>query len=264
METYFFPSQFYCQSIEVTDIAWEIIVVIRDKKDRESIFSWYDMTWKKSQSSYINGCLLWAFLKKIPESVLIIWFWWWAFARYLEDNILWDIKITWIEIDPVMLDIAKQIMKIKTRDFYKIDAKLALEKIAKKKLKYESILVDIYDSAWEIPDYFLSLDFISQLKQVLIETWTISINFANANSSKTLMTKYKIFHKMMLENFSSYFNILSAWESDFWNLSVIYNLDKVYYEADFLNNYLKNVKAKKIIYDEFIIKNIFLCDDYFD
>jgi len=264
METYFYPSEFYGQSIEVVDISGEIIVIIRDKKDRESIFSWYDTTWKKTQSPYINGCLLWAFLKKIPESVLIVWFWWWSFARYLEDHILWDIKITWIEIDPVMIDISKEIMKVKTKDFYKMDAKIALEKIAKKKLKYESILIDIYDSSWAIPEYFLSQEFISQLKQVLTESWTISINFANANSSKKLFKKYKIFHQMMITNFSPYFNILSAWENDFWNLSVIYNLDKTYYKADFINNYLKNTKSDKIIYDDFIIKNIFLSDNYLD
>ena len=105
--TNYYNSKFYSKPIEVENIDWEILVIINDSKNREVIYSWYDIKEKNTESTYINKCLLWWFIKQIPEKVLIIWFWWWAFAKYLEDHIQ-NINITWIDIDKTMVDIAKK------------------------------------------------------------------------------------------------------------------------------------------------------------
>jgi len=43
-----------------------------------------------------------------------------------------------------MLDIAKKELKVKTRDFYITDAKIALEKLIKKQKQFDLVLIDVY------------------------------------------------------------------------------------------------------------------------
>ena len=262
MNSIFLKSDFYKKPIEVANINNEVIVIITDDYDRETIFSWYDLDLQMTKSWYINKCLLWSFVKKIPKNVLIIWFWWWAFAKYLEDHIT-NIKITWIEIDQTMIDISKKIMWVKTDDFYIKDAKTAIDEIINSSIKYDSILIDIYWNNGEIPDYFLSEEFAIKLKKILFLDWTISINFANADTSEKILSWYKKMHYFMLKHFWEFFSCLLTWEKNYSNMSLIYNLDKSYYKEDFHNNYLKNVSLWNIIYDEFIIKDLFVDNSLF-
>jgi hypothetical protein len=56
--TKYYKSIFYSKPIEVEDIDGEILVIIKDNLDRESIYSWYDIKEKNTESIYINKCLL--------------------------------------------------------------------------------------------------------------------------------------------------------------------------------------------------------------
>ena len=41
--TNYYNSKFYSKPIEVENIDWEILVIINDSKNREVIYSWYDI-----------------------------------------------------------------------------------------------------------------------------------------------------------------------------------------------------------------------------
>gem|GEM_PF-5419584 len=58
MNSIFLKSDFYKKPIEVAIINNEVIVIITDDHDRETIFSWYDLDLQMTKSSYINKCLL--------------------------------------------------------------------------------------------------------------------------------------------------------------------------------------------------------------
>lgn len=251
----YYNSKFYNKAIEVTNIFWEILVIITDNNDREIIYTWYDIEEKNTESNYINKCLLGWFIKKIPRNVLIIWFGWWAFARYLEDHIE-NINIDWIDIDETMFEIAKNELKVKTINFYIMDAIDALDKIIEQEKKYDLILVDVYWSDWEIPNYFWENYFFEKIKNVLLYDGVLSINFADYdlnNLEKT--TKYNNIHNNLINIFWEYYSHILAWINDRWNVSGIYNLDKKYNSSDFDNNYLDKVKSGEIIFDEKIIRN---------
>lgn len=254
----YYNSKFYSKPIEVENIDWEILVIITDSFERETIYSWYDIKEKNTESIYINKCLLWWFIKKIPENVLIIWFWWWAFAKYLEDHIK-NVNITWIEIDETMVEIAKKEFKVKTNDFYISDAIEAINKLIKENKKYDLILIDVYWSDWEIPEYFQEKAFSENIKKLLKTDWVISINFSNYElENKKNSEKYNKIHSNFISCFWGYYSHLLAWKNDRWNVIWIYNLDKKYSWDDFDSNYLDKVKKWEIIYDPKIIKNTIL------
>lgn len=250
----YYNSKFYSKPIEVENIDWEIIVIITDDFWRETIYTWYDIIEKNSQSFYINKCLLWWFIKNIPQDVLIIWFWWWAFAKYLEDHIK-IINITWIDIDPVMIEIAKNELKVKTNDFYLDDAKDAIKKIYKDNKKYDLILIDVYWNDWEIPKYFWNKAFFNNVKKVLKNDWVISINFSNYEIWGKNFNKYEKIHSTLINVFWKNYNHLFNWKNDRWNVVWIYNLDKFYKSQDFFENYMEKVSIWEIIYDEKLISN---------
>jgi len=254
----YYKSKFYSKPIEVVNIEWEILVIITDNFGREIIYTWYDIAEKNTESIYINKCLLWGFVKKIPENVLIIWFGWWAFAKYLEDHIK-KINITWIEIDPVMLDIAKKELKVKTRDFYITDAKIALEKLIKKQKQFDLVLIDVYWWDGEIPEYFSENKFFESINKVLIQDWTISINLADYDLNNTEKTKkYNKIHSNLIDTFWEYYSHILAWENDRWNVIWIYNLDKKYSALDFDNIYIEKTKKWDIVYEEKIVRGTVL------
>lgn len=258
--TKYYKSKYYDKPIEVENIDWEILVIINDNLGRESIYSWYDVEEKNTESIYINKCLLWGFIKKIPENVLIIWFWWWAFTKYLEDHIV-NINITWIDIDEAMIKIAKNELKVKINDIYISDCLEAFEKIIEKNkkqpknelsLKYDLILIDVYWSDWKIPEYFSEKIFCEKINEILKKDWTISINYSNYDLENN---KYKKIHSNFLDVFSKYYSHILSWKNDKWNVMWIYNLNKFYSAKDYDNNYLKQVKNWKILFDEKIINN---------
>lgn len=255
----YYKSDFYKKPIEVEDIDWEILVIITDDQDREIIYSWYDIVEKNSWSIYINKCLLWGFIRGLPESVLIIWFWGWTYAKYIEDNIKSETKITWIDIDKAMINIAKKEFDVKTNDLYTLDAKEALEILIRKRAKYDLILVDVYDRSCEIPEYFQDKSFIYDIKKLLLNDWILSINYSDYDlSDKKRSWNYKKIHDNIIGNFWKHYSHLLAWENDRWNVMWIYNLDKNYTAEDYNLNYLNLVQNWDVVYDENIIRDTIL------
>lgn len=254
----FYNSRFYSKPIEVVNIWWEILVIITDNNGREIIYTWYDIVDKNTESIYINKCILWWFIKKIPKNVLIIWFWWWAFAKYLEDHIN-EINIEWIDIDKTMFEIAKKELKVKTNIFYIMDASNALDKIIEQWKIYDLVLIDVYWWDWEIPKYFNEEEFFKRTKKVLKDDWVLSINFADFNLENIEKTNiFNKIHNNLINIFWEYYSHLLLWNNDRWNIMWIYNLDKYYTASDYDNNYLEKVKNWEILYDEKIIKNTVL------
>jgi len=249
----FYKSKFYSKPIEVADIGGEKFVVITDSNGRESIYSWYDMVDRNSQSFYINKCLLGGFIRWIPKNVLIIWFWWGSFAKYLQDHVE-NINITWIDIDETMLEIAKKEFDVKVDDFYLLDALEALKILEKKKKKYDLILIDVYASNWESPEYLSWEIFIIKLKNILYKSWIISVNFANYDlKNKKISDKYNKMHSGLLDNFWKHYSHILKEKNDRWNVVWIYNLDKSYSVDDYSFNYLKSVQNSEISYDANIV-----------
>ena len=256
--TNYYKSQFYSKPIEVEDIDWEKIVSINDNKDRKIIYSWYNLEEKNTWSIYINKCLLWGFIRKIPKDVLIIWFWGWTYAKYLEDHIL-NINITWIDIDEAMIEISKKEFWIKTNDIYILDASKALNQIINKKIKYDLILIDVYWWDWEIPNYFKEELFFKQIKKVLQQDWVISINYADYYlDDKEKTNKYNKIHSNIINIFWKYYSHLLTWEDNRWNVSWIYNLTKNYTAKEYDINYMNKYKNWEIEFDSNIIKNTVL------
>lgn len=252
--TRFYNSTFYPKPIRVENIDWEILVIITDKFWREAIYSRYNIAENNTESVYINKCLLWGFIKKIPESVLIIGFWGWAFAKFLEHHIE-NIAITWVDIDATMIEIAKKELHIKTNDFYIMDAHEAIKRIIKEDRKYDLVLIDVYGWEWETPHYFEESLFFEDIKKVLTEDSVVSINFANYDER---YKKYNTIHSHLTSTFWKYYSHLLLWEDDRWNVAWIYNLDTFYTAEAYNDNYLKNYRAWKIAYNWKIMNNTFI------
>lgn len=253
--TNYYKSKFYKQDIEVENIDWEILVNIINNSWNKIIYSWYDIVDKTSYSPYISKCLLWSFIKQIPKNVLIIWFWGWAFAKYLEDYIS-EINITWIEIDEAMIKIAKKEMWVKTNNFFNLDAHESLEILSKKNNKFDTIFIDVYDSNWKIPNYFSLITFFDKIKKILTPSWSLIINYADYSWNN--IDFYDKIHSNILQLFSkNYIHILN-WKDDSGNISGIYNLDKDYSSEELVLNYLNKVQNSEINYDSNLIKNIIL------
>ncbi|MDD3646809.1 MAG: methyltransferase domain-containing protein, partial [Candidatus Gracilibacteria bacterium] len=251
----FYNSPFYSKSIEVENISGEILVIITDSFGRESIYSWYDVEEKNSQSIYINKCLLGGFIKHIPKDVLIIGFGGGAFAKYLEDHIE-NVNITGIDIDKTMIDIAKNELQVRTNDFYIMDALEAIKILIKKKKRYDLILVDVYGGDGEIPKYFKDKSFFEDIQKLMLKDSVLSINFANygLEDNKRIQNYDKI-HSNLLAIFGKYYSHMLAGKNDRGNVIGIYNLDKFYEASDYNFNYLEKVQNGEIEYDGNIIQN---------
>ncbi|MFK7780309.1 MAG: methyltransferase domain-containing protein [Candidatus Gracilibacteria bacterium] len=256
--TKLYNSLFYSKPIEVENINGEILVIITDNLGRETIYSWYDIKEKNTESIYINKCLLGGFIKKVPKNVLIIGFGGGAFAKYLEDH-LQNINITGIEIDKAMIEIAKKEFKVKTNNFYISDALKAIEKIIKQKKLYDLILIDVYGSNGEMPEYFQEKIFFKNIKKILLNDGTISINFSNYElENKKNVEKYNKIHSNLINYFGKYYSHILSGKNDRGNIIGIYNLNKKYNAIDFNSSYLEKVKKGIIVYDSKIIQNTIL------
>ena len=251
----YYKSDYYKYPIVVENIEWEVIVTITDTNWRKVIYSWYDLMAKNSESFYITKCLLGWFLKEIPKNVLIIWFWAWAFWKYLEDHIK-DVKITWIDIDKTMFKIAKNELNIKTNDFLVMEWNIAIKKLINESKIYDLILIDVYWSDWKIPKSFQDKKIYDNIKKKLNKDWILSINYSNYHTVNK--EKYDNIHEILKKTFWKNFIHLLSWKTDKWNIVWIYNLDKKYNSEEITLRYLGKVKNWKILYDPNMIKNIII------
>jgi len=250
--TNYYKSIFYNHPIEVVNIEWEVIVTITDKSSRKIIYSWYDLIEKNTQSNYITKCILWGFIKKIPKEILIVWFWWWAFCKYIEDHVKWQ-NITWVDIDSTMFEIAKKELNIKTDNLISMEWEKAISELKNNGKKFDLVLIDVYWSEWLIPDEFLKKEVYTNLKEIINKDWVLSINYADYVWIN--IWKYNKIHHYLKDIFWENFIHLSSIKNKKWNISWIYNLDKKYSLEEINIKYLEKVKSWKILYDANMIKN---------
>ena len=252
-----YPSYLFSKPIEVADIDWEIIVTITNRDESESVYSWYDLVEKESYSVYINKCILWWLIKWVPKKVLIIWFGWWSFIKFLEDHFQ-NIEITGIDIEPAMKNICEDILWVETNNLIIWDANLVLDELIKKNNKYDLILFDVYWNNSKIPENLTKLDFFEKIKKVLEENWIFSINMSDFEWEKEI---YENIHKHLKYLFWNNFSLFQTWENDISNCMWIYNLEKNYSSKDFDENYKNLVKNNLAIDSSEITKNTFLDEE---
>jgi spermidine synthase len=253
--TNYYNSKIYKLPIEVDNIWWEIILTITDDQQRKIIYSWYDIINKNTRSDYITKWILWWLIKEIPKKILIIWFWWWAYCKYIEDHFQ-NTQITWIDIDQTMFNIAKKEFWIKTNDLILDTNNSAIDNLIKDCKKFDLILIDTYWKSANIPDDYKKYKQYEKISKLLSEKWTITINFADY-SWLNIWIYNKINH-FLLKLFNQNNLLITSWENNNWNVIWIYNLDKKYETEEIIKVYLKKVKEWLILYDSNIIKNIFI------
>ena len=251
-----YHSKFYENPIEVENIDWEIIMTITTELWEKVIYSWYDIKNQETHSEYINKSLLGSFINNIPEKVLILWLWWWSFAKFLEDHIE-IIEIYWVDIDDTMLKISKEIMWVKTDNLFISDAEEFIEKlILEDNINFDSILIDCYWWDSKIPENLITKEFFYKCSNLLSENWNISINMANFEQEEYT---YKKMHKNILSQLNNkQYSVLLANKNDYSNIVWIYNLKKKYTAKDFNQNYIKQVNNWNIKNNFKILENIFL------
>lgn len=244
-------SYLFNKPIEVSNIWWEIIVTITNRDESESVYSWYDLVEKESYSTYINKCILWWLIKWVPKKVLIIWFGWGSFVKFLEDHFT-DIEITWIDIERAMYEICKNILEVKADNLLVWDADSALDDLINIGETYDLVLFDVYWNDSKIPEKFTTLEFIKKMKDVLTEKGVFWINMSGFEQEKEM---YETIHSSLKKVFWNQFSLFLTWINDASNMMWIYNLDKKYSAKEFDENYKQLVKAWVAIKSTEIIKN---------
>ena len=265
-------SNFYKNNIEVENINWEILVNIFTKNNEKIIYSWYDLEDKTSYSPYIKNALLASFINKIPEKILILWFWAWSFAKYFEDYLWKKIKITWVELDNTMLKIAKNELKIKSKNLINIDyieylnkktpnllsGSIEIEKQNKNspiipfnKGDEDIIFFDIYDKNSQIPKSFNKLEILKKIKNLLDKNWLFIVNFANYLEN---LDYYKKIEQKIISVFWENFIKIKSEENIVW----VFWLEKILNSEELILKYLEKIKKNNINYDSNLIKNIIL------
>jgi len=245
-----YNSNFYKYPIEVENISWEILVKIFSEKKEEIIYSWYDIKEKTSYSPYIKNAILASFIWKIPKNILILWFWAGSYAKYFFDYFWEKIKITWVEIDKTMIEIAKQELNLKKINYLNMDFTKSLKILENK--KFDIIFIDLYDENSLIPKSLYKKENIKSIKKLITKNSKIIINFAN----------YKEFEKEYLELEKSFLEILENKKNfkilnnknDYGNVIWVYNLWKDYNSQEIILEYLQKVQSWLINYDSNLIK----------
>jgi len=254
--TNYYKSQFYKKDIEVENIDWEILVNIITDTWEKIIYSWYDLIDKTSYSPYIKNSILASFIWNLPENLLIIWFWGWAYAKYFKDYLWEKINFSGIEIDEAMIEIAKKEFNLDKINYFNLDYLESLNILNKKKNnKFDTIFIDIYDQNSKIPQNFNNIENIKLIKNILSKNWKLIINFANTEGNKNY---YSEIHNKLIEIFWDNFIKILNNKEDGWNIIWVYNLTKKYNSEELILEYLQKVQTWLINYDSNLIKNIYL------
>lgn len=260
-----YKSSFYNEPIIVENLDGEVSVNILDNLNRESIYSWYNLKTKQTDSDYINKWILWGLMQESINKILILWAGGWAYIKYIEDHFIYS-EITAVDIDPAMIKIAKEQMQIETNNLVTWDVVQFTDKLVKKKEKFDLILFDIYGSTGEIPLHITKEKLFKNLGKLLYPSWVFSINYANffLRSHEIIdqerKKKYISIHKELKTVFWEDFITFLSPDAEGWNVSVSYNLDKHYTLSDIKKEYFKKVEFEDIEADENLIKNIRLDD----
>ena len=251
-----YNSDFYKNPIEVENIEWEILVNVITDCWKKIIYSWYDLVDKTSYSPYIKNAILSSFIWEIPKNILILGFWAWAYAKYFKDYLWENINITWVEIDNSMLEIAKNEFNLNNINYFNLDYLEALEILNKKKKnKFDTIFIDLYDENSKIPESLNNNLIIKKIQNLLTKKWKIIVNYANILENRQYYNEInKKFSCIFWENFIEILNN----KDDPWNIVSVYNLDKNYSSEELILEYLQKVQAWTINYDSNLIKNIYL------
>ncbi len=251
-----YNSKYYKYPIEVENIAWEILVNIITDSWKKIIYSWYNLINKTSHSPYIKNAVLLSFINNIPKNILVIWFGAWSYAKYFKDYLGKKINITWIELDKMMIEIAKKEFNLNNIDYFNLDYIEALEILNKiKNNKFNIIFFDIYNNNSQIPEDFNDIKTIKLIKNILDINWLFIINFAN---NQDYQDYYHNIDKKLLNIFWKNKVELLNWINDDWNIIWVYNLKKEYSSEEIIIKYLEKVQKWEINYDFNLIKNIYL------
>mgnify|MGYP001942307231 CR=1 FL=1 len=259
----YYKSKFYDSPIEVLNDNWDVSVTIKDCFGRKSIYSWYNLEDKNSQSHYINKCLLGGFLQQDIKNILVIWVWWGAFVKYLEDHVP-GVTITGIEIDEAMIEIAQKELNIKSKDMIVWDISDVIDQLSDRGAYYDLILFDVYWWTWEIPKSVTNNDLFLKLKSLLENDWIFSINYSNfyplweSFIDISVSKYYKTIHKSLQDVFWGNFLAFLSGESEWGNVAGIYNLKKKHTLNEIKSIYYKKVQSNEIILDSRIIEWIYL------
>ena len=87
-----------------------------------------------------------------------------------------DVTIDAVEIDPVVVEVAKTYFDVKASDQYQIHVQDAAEYITQTKNRYDIILLDAYDSDG-IPEHLMSKTFFHQVAKLLNNDGVVVANF---------------------------------------------------------------------------------------
>lgn len=257
-----YNSKFFNFPIEVESVNWDKLIFITTNSGKKVIYSWYDLDKKQTQIPYINKCLLWWFVKKIPKKVLILGLWWGSFAKYLEDHID-KVEITWIDIDEAMIEISKKEMLLESNNLFCLDAKIVVSKLYRESKFFDLILIDCYWIDSEIPEELTTNIFFENCKKILDLDWTVSINMANFLLDNNIenfkrVAKYREMHNNLKQVFGNYFSLITHWDWIWENVVWIYNLNKFYSSKEFNDNYIEKAENWEIKYDYNLILNTYL------
>ncbi len=252
----YYKSKYYSKDIEVERIDWELLVNIITEWWKKIIYSWYDLEDKTSYSPYIKNAVLASLIWEIPKNILVLGFWWWSYAKYFKDYMWEKINITWVEIDEAMIEVAKNEFQLNNINYFNMWAIEAIDILKnKKKNKFDTIFIDIYDKNSKIPDFINTLDFWKNLKLLSLEDSKIIINYANNIDNEKY---YEEIHNNIINIFpNNHIKILNN-KDDNWNIIWVYNLKKKLNSEELVLEYLSKVQNWEINYDSNIISNIYL------
>jgi len=252
-----YNSKYFNFPIEVENENWEIIVKIFTKNNEEIIYSYYDLEEKTSYSPYIKNAILASFIWELPKNILILGFWAWSYAKYFKDYLWEEINITWVEIDSAMIEIAKNEFKLQNINYFNLDYFEAIDILTKKKKnKFDSIFIDLYDQNSKIPESLKNTDTLKKISLLLTDNWKFIINYSDFEENKDF---YLDLEKNILKALKNKEKIyLLAWKDDYSNVVWVYNLKEKINWENLILDYLTNVQNWLINYDWNLISKIFV------
>lgn len=134
------------------------------------------------------------------HSVLVLGVGGGSVIKLLQDEFLFDKKITGVELDPKVISIANRYFGLDTRKNLDIKIADAATFVKETPLTFDLIVIDIFQDK-KMPDFLFSIPFISDLNRILSEKGSILFN-----SIVTLSTELErniAYHQLVASHFSS-------------------------------------------------------------